>query len=244
MAAAARVRRPQPSAAGAEDVWTMHSPRVRRSLHLFDAMAAVSLAAPAKARGGGASQRHRRRLPRPRPTPRREPRAAAVASGGRSAASRPATPDRTTAFGTNAPRTSMTALVKVFRCGPWREVGDGRDLGPRWKTSQGGSRVGPGAVYGERALTVGTSVVGDRRMVRDAGRAGCHVPPMSGIFVGPWGRSGPRSGGWPWPGEQPVDRCLMENRERIGQGDGRSVMLPAPVAAPATVVADRDGTSR
>ena len=57
--------------------------------------------------------------------------------------------------------------------------------------------------------------------------------------MGPWGRSGPRSGGWPWPGEQPVDRCLMENRERIGQGDGRSVMLPAPVVAPATVVADR-----
>lgn len=137
-----------------------------------------------------------------------------------------------------------SGLVKVFRCGPWREAGDGRDLGPRWKTSQGGSRVGPGAVYGERALTVGTSEVGARRMVCDAGRAGCHVPQKSGIFVGPWGRSGPRSGGWPWPGEHPVDRCLMENQERIGQGDGRRVMLPAPVAAPATVVADRDGTSR
>jgi hypothetical protein len=101
--------------------------------------------------------------------------------------------------------------------------------------------VGPGAVYGERTLAVGTSIVGDGHMVRDAGRAGCHVPQMSGIFVGPWGWSGRRSGGWPWPGEHPVDRCPMENQERIGQGDGRRVMLlPAPVAAPATVVAEEN----
>lgn len=45
--------------------------------------------------------------------------------------------------------------------------------------------MGPGAVYGERALTVGTFLVGDMRMVCDAKRAGYHVPPMSGIFVGP-----------------------------------------------------------
>jgi hypothetical protein len=143
------------------------------------------------------------------------------------------------------PQLAATApLVKVFRCGPWREGGGGRDLGPRWKTSHGGSRGGLGDVYGERALSVGAAGVGDGRMVRDAGRGGCGIFQMSGIFVGPWGRFGPQSGGWPWAGEPPVDRRLMGSRGRIGQGDGRSVMLPAPVVAPATLVADRGGTSR
>jgi len=35
-----------------------------------------------------------------------------------------------------------SALVKVFRCGPWREGGAWRAGGPRWQTSQGGSRGG------------------------------------------------------------------------------------------------------
>ena len=36
----------------------------------------------------------------------------------------------------------IPAKVKVFRCGPWREGGAWRAGGPRWQTSQGGSRVG------------------------------------------------------------------------------------------------------
>ncbi|WP_231580072.1 hypothetical protein, partial [Pseudorhodobacter wandonensis] len=42
-----------------------------------------------------------------------------------------------------------------------------RDHDPRWKTSQGGSRGGLGAIYGESAGTVGaTAVSGVRLKVR------------------------------------------------------------------------------
>jgi hypothetical protein len=68
---------------------------------------------------------------------------------------------------TSSASMSVAALVKVFRCGPWRDGGSGRDLGPRWKTSQGGSRVGLGAVYGERAPTVRAAAVRDKVTARD-----------------------------------------------------------------------------
>ena len=78
---------------------------------------------------------------------------------------------------------------------------------------------GLGAVYGERALTVGSAVVGDRRMVRGAGRGGgCRITPTSEVSVGRQVWFEARSGRLRWPGEQPVDRCLIGNRGRIGQG--------------------------
>lgn len=39
--------------------------------------------------------------------------------------------------------------VKVFRCGPLREGGAWRAGGPRWQTSQGGSRGGPALPMGK-----------------------------------------------------------------------------------------------
>ena len=57
--------------------------------------------------------------------------------------------------------TAQTAAqVKVFRCGPRRASWSGRDHGPRWKTSQGGSRGGQAQSYGEsvRALSAPVSV--------------------------------------------------------------------------------------
>ena len=47
--------------------------------------------------------------------------------------------------------------VKDFRCGPWRIAGGRAQLGPRWKSSQGGSRGGLGAIYGESAQTFGAT---------------------------------------------------------------------------------------
>ena len=43
----------------------------------------------------------------------------------------------------------MTESMKIFRCGPECEVCRWTDRGPRWKISQGGSRGGLVAAYGE-----------------------------------------------------------------------------------------------
>ena len=109
--------------------------------------------------------------------------------------------------------------------------------------------MGPGAVYGERAVTVDAAVVGDRRMALVV-RGGCRgIPAMRGASARLLGLFGLRSGRWPWPGEEPLDRRPMGFRGWICRGDGRSVMPPAPMAAPVIVaavivVADRDRTSR
>jgi hypothetical protein len=39
-------------------------------------------------------------------------------------------------------QSSMSGKVKDFRCGPGCKVLAWADCGPRWKSSQGGSRVG------------------------------------------------------------------------------------------------------
>ncbi len=56
-----------------------------------------------------------------------------------------------------APGWRCSGLVKVFRFGPRRPRGSGRDLGPRWKTSQGGSRGVLAMVYGESGAALPTS---------------------------------------------------------------------------------------
>ena len=51
----------------------------------------------------------------------------------------------------------LAKMLKDFRCGPWRIAGGRAQLGPRWKSSQGGSRGGLGAIYGESAQTFGAT---------------------------------------------------------------------------------------
>jgi hypothetical protein len=43
----------------------------------------------------------------------------------------------------------MTAVVKDFRCGPWCNGAGLRVVGPRWKSSQGGSRGGQALSMGK-----------------------------------------------------------------------------------------------
>ena len=59
-----------------------------------------------------------------------------------------------------------------------------RDLDPRWKTSQGGSRVGLGAIYGESAQTGGATVVsGVRLNVRMTAEAVTEVVEYAGLAL-------------------------------------------------------------
>jgi len=56
------------------------------------------------------------------------------------------------------------AAVKVFRCGSARNAAHLRDHGPRWQTSQGGSRGRSGSGYGESVQTVGATAASGVRL--------------------------------------------------------------------------------
>ena len=96
-------------------------------------------------------------------------------------------------------RRPPAARVKVFRRGPRRAASAWRDLGPRWKTSQGGSRGGLGGVHGERA----------QRVVAGVGLGSGSCPWCASGWAVSWqglrgngrrGRSLCRRGGAPWAG--------------------------------------------
>lgn len=62
-----------------------------------------------------------------------------------------------------------SGLVKDFRCGPRRKGAAWCVVGPRWKSSQGGSRVVPGAVYGE-SVPRDVATAGSERRLAGTGR--------------------------------------------------------------------------
>lgn len=147
-----------------------------------------------------------------------------------------------------APRSDLrrrTLMVKVFRCGPRREGTALRPDGPRWETSQGGSRGGLGGVYGERAL----------RLVAGVG-LGLEPCPLfaSARAVSGHRRSGNRHrgrrfcrlGSARWAGRTcGIGRsCLGLGRHDDGLGDGRVIMLPGPWVGRVTGVSGRAGRSR
>ena len=59
----------------------------------------------------------------------------------------------------------MSAMVKIFRCGPGCEVSAWCSFGPRWKISQGGSREDLGAFYGDCELAVDATLISADRLV-------------------------------------------------------------------------------
>ena len=65
-----------------------------------------------------------------------------------------------------APKVTLAGSVKDFRCGPHRMRWVPALFGPRWKSSQGGSRGKLGSVYGESVLAVMAADDGDRSKVR------------------------------------------------------------------------------
>jgi hypothetical protein len=138
----------------------------------------------------------------------------------------------------------VTEKVKVFRCGPRREVEGWRAVGPRWQTSHGGSRGRPGATYGESVSPVegaglrGVNVARDIRLrerplvVRKRGLRGATV----------WRRELAWSFGR--PGRQVCGRCREGNRWWISQGDVHRVMRRPSVEERGSSAARRAGRSR
>lgn len=120
-----------------------------------------------------------------------------------------------------------------------------RDIGPRWETSQGGSRGGLGGVYGERALTVVAGVgrgLGPCPLFASARAVSGHR--RSGNRRR--GRRFCRRGSARWAGRTcGIGRsCLGLGRHDDGLGDGRIIMPPSPSVGRVTGVSGRAGRSR
>ena len=128
----------------------------------------------------------------------------------------------------------MSALVKDFRCGPRREGAAWCSAGPRWKSSQGGSR---GELGGDYGVSAPWSMVSGRTgtLIWVAWRSPLAVRAseisVSGRFLSlrPVVRTPTGS-----PGTTGAARAAGTQRGNVSDEDGRFVMRPAPSAVHGT----------
>lgn len=137
-----------------------------------------------------------------------------------------------------------SALVKEFRCGPLCKISTRTDCGPRWKSSQGGSRGRLGSGYGESARAVeaagATCAPTEGSQALDSGlvlRLTCGFPGGEGC-PRPFRQQPEALGAWL------RDRDCGNSRWFAKAVNGCCVMRHAPSVVRETWVSDRAERSR
>ena len=135
--------------------------------------------------------------------------------------------------------------MKDFRCGPGCKISAWADGGPRWKSSQGGSRGRLGKAYGESIVVglTGDVICRGNHWFVDAVRTGCgvifrHCPVCLTVA------RGHLSVIMATERKTVPARNDVRFRMQFWLNDGRSIMLPAFLVALGIVASDHGGRSR